>query len=78
MFPFSNPGLKPKRPVTHAAVNRSGPLHMRRRTKFLQYVIAQSVGVALTGLCKFDDLVCEYFIGPDQKPCGQQTRGRLS
>jgi len=51
---------------------------MRRRTKFLQYVIAQSVGVALTGLCKFDDLVCEYFIGPDQKPCGQQTRGRLS
>src|ERR1700716_3006226 len=43
---------------------------MRRRTKFLQYVIAQSVGIALTGLCKFDDLVCEYFIGPDQKPCG--------
>jgi hypothetical protein len=46
---------------------------MRRCTKFLQYGIAQSVGIALTGLCKFDDLVCEYFIGPDQKPCGQQT-----
>ena len=43
---------------------------MRRRTKFLQYVVAQSVGIALTGLCRFDNLVCEYFIGPDQKPCG--------
>ena len=27
---------------------------MRRRTKFLQYGIAQSVGIALTGLCKFE------------------------
>jgi hypothetical protein len=46
--------------------------HLRRRTKFLQYVVAQSVGIALTGLCRFDDLVCEYFIGPDQKPCGHK------
>jgi hypothetical protein len=48
MFPFSDRGLKPKRPVTHAAVHEIPSIG-----------IAQSVGIALTGLCKFDDLVCE-------------------
>jgi hypothetical protein len=37
---------------------------MRRRTKFLQYGIAQSVGIALTGLCKFDCVRVLHRPGP--------------
>ena len=34
-----------------------------RRAKFLHNAFAQSLGIALTRFCKFDDLVCEYFLG---------------
>jgi hypothetical protein len=34
-----------------------------RSAKFSHHAFAQSFGIALTGLCEFDDPVCEYFIG---------------
>jgi hypothetical protein len=48
--------LKPKRPVTHAAAHEIPSI--RHRT------------IGRDRAHQFDDLVCEYFIGPDQKPCG--------
>jgi hypothetical protein len=38
-------------------------LDMRRRARFLQHTLVQSLGIALTGFRKIDDPVCEYFIG---------------
>jgi len=37
--------------------------NLARRAKFFHNAFAQSLWIALTHFCNFDDLVCEYFLG---------------
>ena len=49
-----------------------------RRAKFLHNAFAQSLGIALTRFYKFDDLVCEYFIGKVPRSASRSATRAIS
>lgn len=55
-------------PAPERSLRRTGPLarpsHLRRRpAKLVQHPLAQSLGIALAGLCKIHDPPCQHFVG---------------